>query len=75
MQKNIQNLVSHPGNACLCSNQSFFCQMYAQAMTLIYQGERYRLDDKYKAVLHQIRQEFEQISLFEELYHCYVYSA
>lgn len=43
-------------------------------MTLIYQGERYRLDSKNKAILCQTHQEFEQISTFEELYHCHVYS-
>lgn len=50
-------------------------QLYAQAMTLIYQGERYWLDDKDEAVLRQTNQEFEQISPLEELYRCCFSSA
>lgn len=50
-------------------------QLYAQAMTLIYHGERYWLDDKDEAVLRQTNQEFEQISPLEELYRCCFSSA
>lgn len=50
-------------------------QLYAQAMTLIYHGERYWLDDKDEAVLRQTNQEFEQISPLEELYCCCFSSA
>lgn len=45
-------------------------QLYAQAMHLIYKGERYWLDDKDEAVLRQTNSEFEQISPLEQLYLC-----
>lgn len=45
-------------------------QLYTQVMTLIYQGERYRLNDKDRVVLHQYDQKFGQISPLEEIYRC-----
>ena len=45
-------------------------QLYAQAMTLLYQQERYWLNDEDEAVLRQSNSEFEQISPLEHLFHC-----
>ena len=50
-------------------------QLYAQAMTLLYQGERYWLDEEDEAVLRQTNSEFEQISPLEQLYQCCFSSA
>ena len=50
-------------------------QLYAQAMTLLYQGERYWLNDENEAVLRQTNSEFEQISPLEHLYQCCFSSA
>lgn len=53
------------------TNVSANCrQLYARAMTLIFQGGRCWPDDKDEVVLHQSRQELGQISLLEELYRC-----
>ena len=45
-------------------------QLYAQAMSLIYKGERYWLNDEDEAVLRQTNSEFEQITPLEQLYQC-----
>lgn len=50
-------------------------QLYAQAMTLLYQQERYWLNDEDEAVLRQSNREFEQISPLEHLFHCNFSSA
>lgn len=50
-------------------------QLYAQAMTLLYQQERYWLNDEDEAVLRQSNSEFEQISPLEHLFHCNFSSA
>lgn len=50
-------------------------QLYAQAMILIYHGERHWLDNMNEAVLYQSKQEFEQISPLVELYRCCFYFA
>lgn len=50
-------------------------QLYAQAMSLIYKGERYWLDDEDESVLREENRDFELISPLEQLYHCYFSSA
>lgn len=50
-------------------------QLYAQAMSLIYKGERYWLNDEDEAVLRRTNSEFEQISPLEQLYQCCFSSA
>ncbi|MCD7925719.1 MAG: DUF3874 domain-containing protein, partial [Bacteroides sp.] len=50
-------------------------QLYAQAMSLIYKGERYWLNDEDEALLRQTNRDFEQLTPLEQLYHCYFSSA
>lgn len=50
-------------------------QLYAQAMSLIYKGERYWLDDEDESVLREENRDFELVSPLEQLYHCYFSSA
>lgn len=45
-------------------------QLYAQAMHDIMRGERYWLDDRDEAVLHETNREFEKISPVEQLLLC-----
>lgn len=50
-------------------------QLYAQAMPLLYQQERYWLNDEDEAVLRQSNSKFEQISPLEHLFNCNFSSA
>lgn len=46
-------------------------QLYAQAMSALYKGERYWLNDEDEGLLKQSNSEFEKISPLEQLFLCY----
>lgn len=46
-------------------------QLYAQAMSALYKGERYWLNDEDEGLLKQSNSEFERISPLEQLFLCY----
>lgn len=50
-------------------------QLYAQAMSALYAGERYWFDDKEEALLTENNREFEQVPPIEQLFHQYFRAA